>query len=352
MQTSDTSGQRGRILLVDDDLALGGYLSRVLRTGGFEVAHELDAPAALLRVKAEEWDLLITDIELPGMSGLELLERVSEKVPDLPVAVLTGHPSVDYAVSALRGSAAEFLSKPVTAADLLAKAAELIESGRAARDSRREKVLAIGAHPDDVEIGAGGTLAAHGASGDALAILTLSHGATGGDKAQRAREAQAAADLIGARLFLKDLEDTRIAEGNPTISLIEEVIAETQPTIVYTHSLHDLHQDHRSTHRAAMVACRRVGRVYCFQSPSATVDYRPTYFVTIDDYVGRKLKVIDAFGSQASIREYMEPELITSTARYWARYVAGTHAEPFETIRDRAGLELPKQGSSHLAGML
>src|ERR1700728_4440009 len=118
MQTSDTSGQQGRILLVDDDLALGGYLSRVLRTRGFEVVHELAAHTALARVQAEQWDLLITDIELPGMSGLELLERVREMVPDLPVAVLTGHPSVDYAVSALRGSAAEFLSKPISADDL------------------------------------------------------------------------------------------------------------------------------------------------------------------------------------------------------------------------------------------
>ena len=130
-----------------------------------------------------------------------------------------------------------------------------------------------------MEIGAGGTLAAHGAAGDAVAILTLSRGAIGGDKAQRARESQEAADILGARLFLRDLEDTRIPEGNPTIALIEEVVAEVQPTIVYTHSVHDLHQDHRNTHRAAMVACRRVGRIYCFQSPSATVDYRPNHFV-------------------------------------------------------------------------
>jgi hypothetical protein len=48
----------------------------------------------------------------------------------------------------------------------------------------------------------------------------------------------------------------------------------------------------------------------------------------------------------------MEPELITSTARYWARYCAGTHAEPFETIRDRAGPEAQKPDGGHLAGML
>jgi LmbE family N-acetylglucosaminyl deacetylase/CheY-like chemotaxis protein len=351
MQAGDTAtGRQGRILLVDDDQALGGYLSRVLRAGGFEVIHYLDASVALDRFRTEQWDLLITDIELPGMSGLELLERVRELAPSLPVAVLTGHPTVDYAVSALRGAAAEFLSKPVSASDLLAKATELITAARATAEASRERVLAIGAHPDDVEIGAGGTLSRHAATGDAVAILTLSQGAVGGDKAQRARESQQSADLIGARLFLRDLADTQIPEGNPTIGLIEEVIAEVRPTIVYTHSDHDLHQDHRNVHRAALVACRRVGRIYCFQSPSATVDYRPTYFTTIDDYLTRKLTVIDAFGSQATIRDYMEPDLITSIARYWGRYCEGSHAEPFETIRDRVGAQAPATGDVRLAG--
>jgi two-component system, NtrC family, response regulator HydG len=326
----------GRILVIDDDRALGGYLTQILTRGGFVVTHEQDAMAALHRIETEEWDLLITDIELPGITGLQLLERVRQRVPDLPVAVLTGHATVDYAISALRSAAAEFLQKPISAEDLIAKAGQLLEAGRAARAARRETVLAIGAHPDDVEIGAAGTLLVHRAAGDTVVILTLSRGARGGDQSQRARESQEAADVIGARLFLNDLEDTRIAEGDPTICVIDQVVEEVRPTIVYTHSIHDVHQDHRNTHRAAMVACRRIGRVYCFQSPSATVDYHPTRFVTIDDHLSGKLKAISAFTSQAGLRDYLEPDLIASTARYWSRYGDGSHAEPFEAVRDRA----------------
>jgi two-component system, NtrC family, response regulator HydG len=326
----------GRILVIDDDRALGGYLTQILTRGGFVVTHEQDAMAALHRIETEEWDLLITDIELPGITGLQLLERVRQRVPDLPVAVLTGHATVDYAISALRSAAAEFLQKPISAEDLIAKAGQLLEAGRAARAARRETVLAIGAHPDDVEIGAAGTLLVHRAAGDTVVILTLSRGARGGDQSQRARESQEAADVIGARLFLNDLEDTRIAEGDPTICVIDQVVEEVRPTIVYTHSIHDVHQDHRNTHRAAMVACRRIGRVYCFQSPSATVDYHPTRFVSIDDHLSGKLKAISAFTSQAGLRDYLEPDLIASTARYWSRYGDGSHAEPFEAVRDRA----------------
>src|SRR5690349_8590456 len=274
MEGDRSSQTRGRILVIDDDLALRGYLSRVLRTHGqFEVTHELDAAAALRSLPDGQWDLLITDIEMPGITGLELVEQVRRLAADLPIMIISGHATVENVMTALRRSVAEFLPKPVAAGDLIGRATELVEAGRKARAATGEIVLAIGAHPDDIEIGAAGTLLVHRAAGDTIAIMTLSPGAVGGDADRRARESRLAAEAIGARLFLQNLEDTKISEGNPTIALIEEVIAEIQPTIVYAHSIHDVHQDHRNTHRAAMVAARKVGQVYCYQSPSATIDF-------------------------------------------------------------------------------
>jgi LmbE family N-acetylglucosaminyl deacetylase len=107
--------------------------------------------------------------------------------------------------------------------------------------------------------------------------------------------------------------------------------------VIYTHSLHDVHQDHRNVHQDAMVATRGIGRVYCFQSPSATVDFRPTRFVSIDDHVERKLAAINAFASQTEVRAYLVPDLIKSTARYWSRYGDGLYAEAFEVIREAPG---------------
>jgi len=85
-----------------------------------------------------------------------------------------------------------------------------------------------------------------------------------------------------------------------------------------------------------MVAVREVGRVYCFQSPSATVDFRPTRFVTIDQQLEGKLLAIQAFASQTEVRAYLEPDLIEATARYWSRYGDGRYAEAFEVIREAA----------------
>ena len=111
----------------------------------------------------------------------------------------------------------------------------------------------------------------------------MSRGARGGPDDARAGESAQAARLLGASLYLEDMEDTRISESDPTIGAISAVITEVRPTMLYTHSIHDVHQDHRNTHRAAMVAAREVGSVFCFQSPSATVDFRPTRFIDIEE---------------------------------------------------------------------
>ncbi|MGF7236672.1 MAG: PIG-L deacetylase family protein, partial [Frankia sp.] len=209
-------------------------------------------------------------------------------------------------------------------------------AGHAAK--RRQRVLAVGAHPDDVEIGVAGILIANRAAGNETAVLTLTCGAEGGERAERAREARAAAEHLGAELYLRDLTDTEISEGQPTVAVIEEVIEAFDPTIVYTHSVHDNHQDHRNTSLASTVACRKVPRLYCYQSPSATVDFRPTLFVGIDDYLDGKMKAIETYSSQYAIREYLEPDLIRATARYWGRLGPSRYAESLEVVRDRTGV--------------
>jgi two-component system response regulator HydG len=323
---------RGRILLVEDDPDTARFISRVLeKRGGYDVEHAPSPPAALPRLSAERWDLVITDIEMPDMTGIELLETLRRKAPTLPVAVITAHVTVDNAVGALRGRADEFMQKPLHPDALLTAVSGLIDRGRGGRES----VLAVGAHPDDVEIGAAGTLLAHRAAGHDVAILTMCRGARGGPDDARAGEARDAAAIIGAELYLEDLEDTRISESDPTISAIRAVVETVQPTLIYTHSIHDVHQDHRNTHRAVMVAAREIGSVYCYQSPSATVDFRPARFVTIDEHIAAKLAAIGAFGSQVTVRQYLEPDLIEATSRYWSRFGGGKHAEAFEVVRDQ-----------------
>ena len=81
------------------------------------------------------------------------------------------------------------------------------------------------------------------------------------------------------------------------MSIIERVVAEVNPTVVYTHSQHDRHQDHRAVHQASSVATRRVQTFACYQSPSATVDFRPNRFVPVDGFLDTKLAQLACFST-------------------------------------------------------
>jgi LmbE family N-acetylglucosaminyl deacetylase/CheY-like chemotaxis protein len=333
-----------RVVIVEDDPDVAEYTRTVLeKRGGFEVRVTADPFTAQALVVEFEPDVVVTDIEMPGMTGLALMQQIRSAQPDLPVVVMTAHISLDYAVAALRAQADEFLTKPVGAVELVTVVTRLAADGRANREAARprEHVLAVGAHPDDVEIGVGGILASHRAAGDSVTILTLSRGAKGGEPIDRQHESLQSAELLGARLFLEDLVDTEITNNGQTVAMIERVVAEVNPTIVYTHSAHDRHQDHRAVHESTLVATRTVRTIACFQSPSSTVDFRPSRFVSIDGFTATKLALLDCFRSQAEIRGYLDPEFVLATARYWGRYGGGTSVEPLEIIRETADMSAP-----------
>lgn len=329
------------VLVVDDDPDVALLVKTLLeRRADCTVEVASDGLSAVEQAVASQPDVVVTDIEMPDLNGLELVEELRRKIPGVPIIVMTAHVSVEYAVSALRAQADEFLTKPLDNTRLIETVKRLAVEGRGRRSAQRtpERVLAIGAHPDDVEIGAGGILAAHAHAGDDITILTLSRGDRGGDADSRQNESLAAAELLGARLFMKDLVDTEISSGGATVRLIEEVVQEIQPTIVYTHSGHDRHQDHRAVSEATLVATRKVGTVACYQSPSATIDYRPTRFIRIEQFIDQKLELLQCYQSQVLSRDYLNPDFVTATARYWTRFGGGTAVEPLEVVRESSEL--------------
>jgi DNA-binding response OmpR family regulator len=238
METPNSNvGPRPRILFVEDDELFAAVAMEIVGPLG-DVNWVTSAEAALEALPTEDWDLVIADVDLPGLSGLELAREAKRVRPLATTLILTGSAELDTAIGALHSGADEFLNKPVDGPALTAKVVELIAVARARKADQREVVLAIGAHPDDVEIGCGGILLQHAAQGDNVNVLTLTGGEVGGIPSERALESQRAADLIPARLFLADLADTRVSvsEGGIAIGTIERRLKEIRPSIVYTHS--------------------------------------------------------------------------------------------------------------------
>lgn len=108
----------GRILIVEDRDSLRRMLDRALAGEGYDVVTLGDGDAARTRVREESFDLVLTDLRLPGASGLEVLAACREAQPETPVVVLTGYGTVGAAVEAMKLGALDFLEKPVELDDL------------------------------------------------------------------------------------------------------------------------------------------------------------------------------------------------------------------------------------------
>lgn len=349
MASSGDTGARspGHVLIVEDDEGTARFLVRALERVGYTAAAVGDAIAAERHLDATDYDALLVDIGLPGASGFDLVREMKAAHPGLPMALMTANADLEVAVQALRSEVDDFLVKPIEPQALSDQVGRLVRRGRAA-GAGNERVLAVGAHPDAVEIGVGGTLLRHGFMGDEVAVLALSHGADGDVGQERAAQAARAAELLGAELYLYDLEPERIAETEPTVGLIEGVVAEFAPTMVYTHSANDQRKDHRNTHQATLSATRRVRAVYCYEGPSATVDFRPGRFVTVDPFIEAKIEAIGAFGTQITARRYVDPEMVRATGRYWGRFGDSRYCEPFEVVRE--GVRQPSTVAAGEAG--
>ena len=115
------------VWLVDDDASIRWVLERALRQGGMAPTAFDQADTALAALRRDRPDVLITDIRMPGRSGLELLTQIRASQPELPVIVMTAHSDLDSAVAAYQGGAFEYLPKPFDidqAVDLVRRAAQ------------------------------------------------------------------------------------------------------------------------------------------------------------------------------------------------------------------------------------
>ncbi len=110
---------RPRVLLVDDEESLRRASARVLANGGFDVVEAVDGREALVAFEKGAFDVVVSDVMMPNMSGLELLRAIRQRDLELPVILLTGMPNVEAALEAGRHGALHYLTKPVDNARLV-----------------------------------------------------------------------------------------------------------------------------------------------------------------------------------------------------------------------------------------
>ncbi len=126
----------GRVLIIDDEISLRQTMARILQRGGYEVTTAANGKEGLAMVSEHPFDLLYLDIRMPDISGLELLQTIHAKFPELPVVLFTAQPDVNSAVEALRRGATDYLLKPLKPQTVLDRTQAILASKEKERRKR------------------------------------------------------------------------------------------------------------------------------------------------------------------------------------------------------------------------
>lgn len=128
-----------RLLLIEDDPGTGAALQKVLRGEGYEVSLFTRGDDGLAAAEREEFDLVLTDFRLPGLDGLELVNRLHGARPRLPIILMTAHGTTETAIEATKRGACEYLTKPFEADTLLAQVEAAVSRAR-----KHSELVALG----------------------------------------------------------------------------------------------------------------------------------------------------------------------------------------------------------------
>lgn len=127
---------KGRLLIVDDSISVVNSLQTILSLSGYSVDSAFNGSDALRKIYRQDYDLVICDIEMPGLTGLEFLERVRKEFDrSLDVILMTGYMEHDYFIEAIRLGANDFIRKPIDTKKMIKSIQELLHRKRSIKDN-------------------------------------------------------------------------------------------------------------------------------------------------------------------------------------------------------------------------
>ena len=129
----------GHILIIDDEPALRKTMARILQNAGLEVTTAESAEQGLDYLKSTEFDMILTDLRMPGMQGLDALKHIHANYPTLPVILFTAQPDVNSAVDALRHGATDYMLKPIKPEVMIERTRAILLERQ--REKRKREIL-------------------------------------------------------------------------------------------------------------------------------------------------------------------------------------------------------------------
>ncbi len=325
--------RKAQVLLVEDNLTDATLIRTILeRDGDLRVTLAQDGIRGCQLVETQRWDLVITDFNLPGRDGIEVILACKAHQPETPIISTSAYSASVYQDGALRGGASEVLGKPINPEELIRTALGLMDL-KSSADADSKVILAIGAYTGDVEAGCGGTLMKHALCGDRIQVLVLSLGDPRPEREEGADAARRACRVMGAELQLPPDDAPELPDLGTALIWIKDAVDNLAPKIVFAPSFNDVRDSRRHAHRAADIATPGSNSLLCYQAATTSLEFRPTLFEDISDFLDQKMAALSHFQLEVQGRPHLDPGLASAAARYWGRFLGYGEVEPFEVIR-------------------
>jgi LmbE family N-acetylglucosaminyl deacetylase len=210
----------------------------------------------------------------------------------------------------------------------------------------RESILVVGAHPDDAEIGVGGTLAAYAARQHRALMVNVRVPGGHNDgchetRSRRFDEATRAAGILGVEMITFGLERTDIRPNSRLVGVIERLLENVQPTEVYTHWVGDSHPEHVALTQAVLAATRHNRHsVFMYEAtiPGGITEhsFRPQRFVDISNTIEEKMDSLASYETQVARYGPGWLEAVRGRAAHRGFQIGRAYAEAFEVVKQIA----------------
>jgi DNA-binding response OmpR family regulator len=221
---------QAKVLIVDDEPLVCRNCSRILHDEGFEVEAVESGPEALERMDRGQFDLVIADLKMPGMSGLEVLKEVKKTDPSVEVVMITGYATISSAVEAVKSGAYDYISKPFSSEEIAGIASRAIEKRRAvlkapeaAEEVRPEEIVPRDDTPEKAEEGKNVIAAFREAVQEGRIPYDPSRPLS--LRQMQMRLASLLADEIARRMKEKGMTLTQVCRYRPTLTKICDLIS-------------------------------------------------------------------------------------------------------------------------------
>lgn len=321
--------QNPRVLYVEDAVDQALLVKTFFSTmAGYGVTHAQDGEAALRLIQEKPWDILVTDLNLPGADGFAVIKSFRARFSRAPVLVTTGYTQPEYEEQALRSGADQVLIKPLNQEEFVGRVLALVARGHAREEVEGRVVLAIEGRLGDVEMGCGGTLMAEVAKGSTVVVVPIC--LTEEDATPEELKAAAiAADVLGVQLRV---DRTLFGDAAGQRDLIERTLNELRPTAVYMPAPDDRDPSRREAARVTREATVEVATVLAYETATTGLDFTPSRFNDVRAEMVIKLEALAAYQAVGAARVDLRPRMAQAYARYWGRFQDFTEVEAFEKV--------------------